>query len=75
VPTARWLLPCRDPASQRKLEAEASGRRLTGPERARWLAAKSEFEECERLWDQMYRAGVVIVVGGDDEQHDDPGFD
>ena len=60
-------------ASQRKLDAEASGRDLTGQEQSDWLAAKSEFEECERLWDQMYQAGVVVVVGGDDEQHDDPG--
>ncbi len=58
--------------SQRKLETEASGRPLTGPEQAEWLAAKTRFEEYERLWDQAYRAGVVVVVGGDDEGDDDP---
>ncbi len=54
-------------ASQRKLEAEASGRPLTGRARADWLAAKTWFEECERLWDQVYRAGVVVMAGDDDE--------
>jgi hypothetical protein len=60
-------------ASQRKLETEASGRQLTRQERADWLAARSQFEEYERLWDQIYRAGVVVVVGGDDEQDDASG--
>ncbi len=60
-------------ASQHKLEAEASGRQLTEQERAGWLAAKSQFEEYERLWDQIYQAGVIVVVGGDDEQDDAPG--
>ncbi len=61
-------------ASQRKLETEASGRPLTGPEQAEWLAAKTRFQEYERLWDQAYRAGVVVVMGGDDEEgDDDPG--
>ena len=60
-------------ASQRKLETEASGAQLTGQERAGWFAAKTQFEDYERLWDQIYQAGVVVVVGGDDEQDDDPG--
>ena len=59
-------------ASQRKLETEASGRQLTGQEKAGWLAAKDQFEEYERLWDQIYQAGVVVVAGTDDEQ-DHPG--
>ena len=57
-------------ASQRKLEAEASGRPLTGRERADWLAAKTRFEEYEQLWDRVYRAGVVVMAGDDDEQDD-----
>ena len=59
--------------NQRKLEAGASGRQLTGPEQAEWLAAKTQFDEYERLWDQVYRAGVVVVADGDDEEDDDPG--
>lgn len=59
-------------ASQRKLEAEASGRPLTGREEADWLAAKTRFEEHERLWEQAYRAGLVIMAGDDDKQ--DPGL-
>jgi hypothetical protein len=62
-----------DRVNQRKLEAEAAGQPLTGPERDDWLAAKAQFEEYERAWDQIYRAGVVVVVGGDDEDDDDPG--
>jgi hypothetical protein len=62
-------------ASQRKLEADASGRLLTGREQADWLAAKTRFEEYERLWDQAYRAGVVIVTDGDDEDGDGPAPD
>jgi len=58
-------------ASQRKLEAEASGRPLTGPEQADWLAAKTRFEEHERLWEQAYRAGVVVMA--DDDDAEDPG--
>jgi hypothetical protein len=56
--------------NQRKLEAEASGLPLTAQEQAGWLRAKSRFEACEQLWDQLYRAGVVVVVGGDDEEGD-----
>ena len=60
-------------ANQRKLETEASGRPLTEWERASWLAAKAQFEEYERLWDQIYQAGVLVLVGGDDEEDDEPG--
>ena len=60
-------------ANQHKLEAEASGRPLAGPELDAWRAAKAQFEEYERLWDQIYQAGVVVVVEGDDEDDDSPG--
>ena len=56
-----------DQVNQRRLEAQASGVPLPEAEQAAWLQAKSRFEACERLWDQMYKAGVVVVVGGDDE--------
>jgi hypothetical protein len=59
-------------ASQRKLEADAAGRPLTGQARADWLAAKTRFEEYERLWEQAYRAGVAVMAGDDDEQDDGP---
>lgn len=59
-------------ASQRKLAAEASGRTLTGRERADWLAAKTRFEEYERAWDQAYQAGVVVITGADVEPDDGP---
>jgi len=62
-----------DQARQRKLEAEAGGRELSGPEQAAWLAAKSQFEEYERLWDEIYQMGVVVVVGGEDDEDDQPG--
>ena len=39
-----------------------------------WLAARTRFEEYEGLWDQAYRAGVVVITSGD-EQDDDPGPD
>ena len=55
--------------NQRKLEAQTSGVPLTETEQAAWLEAKSRFEACERLWDQMYEMGVVVVAGGDG--HDD----
>jgi hypothetical protein len=60
-----------DQARQLKLEAEASGRQLSRPEQAAWLAAKAQFGEYERLWDEIYRMGVVVVVG--DEDDDAPG--
>jgi hypothetical protein len=59
-------------ASQRKLEAEAANRPLTGQERDAWLAVKTRFEEYERLWGQVYRAGVVVMAGDDDEHGDGP---
>ena len=59
-------------ASQAKLQAEASGQPLTGRERADWLAAKTRFKECERLWEQAYLAGVVVMAGDDNERDGDP---
>jgi hypothetical protein len=59
-----------DQGNQRRLEAQASGVPLTDAEQGAWLQAKSRFEACERLWDQMYKAGVVVVVGGDEEDDD-----
>lgn len=53
--------------NQLRLEREAAGGQLTAAERAGWLRAKSEFEACERLWDEAYRMGVTIIVGGDEE--------
>src|SRR5207302_10136517 len=61
-------------ASQRKLEAEASGLPLTGREEADWLSAKTRFEEYERAWEQVYRAGVVVMAGDDDEQDEGTGL-
>jgi hypothetical protein len=49
---------------------DASGLALTAAEQAGWLRAKSKFEAAERRWDRLYQAGVVVVVGGDDEQDD-----
>jgi len=71
----RWRQSRRawDQVNQRKLAAEAAGGQLTGQELADWHAAKAAFEECERLWDQIFQAGVVVVVGGDDED-DEPGL-
>jgi hypothetical protein len=68
-----WRLARRewDQINQRKLEAQVSGVPLAEAEQAAWLQAESRFEACERLWDQMYKAGVVVVVGGDDEEDDD----
>jgi hypothetical protein len=71
--TARTLW---DRLNQRKLEIEAAGQRLTEPDHASWRAAKARFDEYEQAWDQIYHAGVVIVVGGDDpddELNDGPG--
>jgi hypothetical protein len=66
-----WRLARRewDQINQRKLEAQVAGVLLAEAEQAAWLQAKSRFEACERLWDQMYKAGVVVVVGddGDDD--------
>jgi hypothetical protein len=59
-----------DQVNQRKLEMDASGLALSAQERAGWLRAKSQFEAAEQLWDRLYQAGVVVVVGGDDEQDD-----
>jgi len=60
-----------DHINQRKLEAQAGSVPLTETEQAAWLEAKSRFEACERVWDQMYKMGVVVVVGGDDEEDED----
>jgi hypothetical protein len=49
--------------NQRKLEREAAGSWLTEDEDADWLRAKAEYEAFEQAWDEIYRAGVVIVVG------------
>jgi hypothetical protein len=56
-----------DRINQRKLESDVSGVPLTDTEQAGWLQAKSRFEACEQLWDQICQAGVVVVVGDDDE--------
>ncbi len=53
--------------NQRKLEREAVGSRLTEPEEADWVRAKADYEACEQAWDEIYRAGVVVVVGEDEE--------
>jgi head-tail adaptor len=57
-----------DRINQLRLEREAAGTRLSEAEHAGWLRAKSDFEACEQLWDKMYRAGVVVVVGGDEDE-------
>jgi hypothetical protein len=56
-----------DQINQRKLEMEASCLPLPAAEQAGWLQAKARFEACERLWDRMYQAGVVVVVGDDED--------
>lgn len=57
----RW-----DRLNQAKLQRDAAGSALTAAELAEWRLARAEFEAAERLWDQAYQAGVVIVVGEDD---------
>ncbi len=52
--------------NQRKLEREAAGSRLTEAEEAEWGRAKAEYETCEQLWDEIYQAGVVVVVAEDE---------
>ncbi len=60
----------RDRVNQLRLEREAAGASLTDEERADWLRAKGEFDACERLWDEVYGMGVVVVVG--DGEDGDP---
>jgi hypothetical protein len=57
-----------DRANQRKLEIEVAGRPLNSAEQAAWLAAKNQFETYERFWDQAYQSGVVILIGGDEDE-------
>ncbi len=66
----RWRRARRawDQVNQLRLEREAAGASLTSAEQASWRNAKSEFEACERLWDEAYRMGVTVIVGGDDEE-------
>jgi len=40
---------------------------LSDAEQSEWLRAKAEFEACERLWDEAYGMGVVVIVGDDEE--------
>lgn len=56
-----------DQINQRKLEAQVAGEPLTEAEQAAWTEAKSRFEACEQVWDQMYKMGVVVVVGDDED--------
>jgi hypothetical protein len=69
----RWRRAKRawDDVRQVKLGRDVARERLSDEERARWDDARAEFQAVEDLWDQACRAGVVVVVGGDDE--DDPG--
>lgn len=71
----RWRQARRawDDVRQVKLARDVAGEHLSAQEQARWQHARAEFEAVEDLWDQAYRAGVVIVVGGNDEDEDDPG--
>lgn len=68
----RWRRAKRawDDVRQVKLRKDIAGERLSDEELARWNEARSEFLAVEDLWDQAYQAGVVIVVGDEDE--DDP---
>jgi hypothetical protein len=61
-----------DVINQRKLEVQASGWLFAKEEEGEWLRAKSEFEAFERLWGEAYQAGVVVVVGGCDDDENDP---
>ena len=56
--------------NQNKLRREVSGPRLSPVELAEWNRARAEFEAAERLWDEAYGAGVVIVVANEDEAGD-----
>jgi phosphoserine phosphatase len=64
----RWRRARRDWERLRsyRRDREAAGARLTVAEMASWRQARAEFEACERLWDQLYEAGVVVVVGGEE---------
>lgn len=68
----RWRRAKRawDDVRQVKLRRDVAGERLSDEEQARWDDARAGFQAVEDMWDQAYRAGVVVVVGGDDE--DDP---
>jgi hypothetical protein len=71
----RWRRARRawDDIRQVKLARDIAGERLSAEEQARRHHARAEFEVVEDLWDQAYRAGVVVIVGGDEEDSDDPG--
>lgn len=72
----RWRQARRawDDIRQVKLARDAAGECLSGDERERWHHARAEFQAVEDLWDQAYQAGVVIIVGGDEEDDpEDPG--
>ncbi len=62
-----------DTINQLRLEREVAGAHLSEAERSEWLQAKAEFAACEQLWDEAYRMGVVIVVGGDGEDGEEDG--
>jgi hypothetical protein len=52
---------------------DVAGERLSDEEQTRWHNARAEFQATEDLWDQAYRAGVIVVVGGQEEDEDDAG--
>ena len=68
----RWQRAKRawDEVRQAKLRKDVAGEVLSDDERARWNAARAEFQAVEDLWDQAYRAGVIIVVGDEDDDPD-----
>ena len=72
----RWRRPRRawDDVRQVKLGRDVAGERLNDEEQARWDDARAEFQAVEDLWTQAYQTGVVVVVGGADENedHSDP---
>jgi hypothetical protein len=71
----RWQRAKRawDEVRQAKLRKDVAGEGLSDEEQARWNAARAEFQAVEDLWDQAYRAGVVIVVGGEYDDPEPPG--
>lgn len=65
----RWRRAARawDEVRQVKLGRDVAGERLSDEEQVRWDEARAEFQVVEDLWDQAYRAGVIVIVGGNDE--------
>jgi hypothetical protein len=67
-----WILARHawDLARRQQRRRQAAGEPLTDAEDSSLRRARADFQAAERLWDEAYRAGIVIAV----DERDDAGL-